>query len=126
MTTPEDAVRARRRLTNKLIAAKDAGRLRPFFAVDAHVTVGGSGGVLIGADAVIDAFAGQFRDPAFVAYVRTPDAVEIAEDKLTAAETGHWVGTWKNAEMSGTYMAAWACVRGQWIIERELFVTLKG
>lgn len=126
VTSAENAVRARRRLTNKLIAAKVAPRLRPFFATHANVTVGGSGGVLMGADAIIDTFASQFRDPAFVAYVRTTDTVEIAEDGLTAAETGHWVGTWTDDEMSGAYMAAWARVRGQWVIERELFITLKG
>ena len=34
MTSSEDAVRARRRLTNKLIAGHEAQRLRPFFAPD--------------------------------------------------------------------------------------------
>ena len=31
MTTPQDAIRARRKLTNKIIAAHDAKRLAPFF-----------------------------------------------------------------------------------------------
>jgi hypothetical protein len=31
VTSPEDAIRARRKLTNKLIAAREAERLRPFF-----------------------------------------------------------------------------------------------
>ena len=43
MTTPEDAIRARRRLTNKLIAAKDAQRLRPFFLADACLIPGDGG-----------------------------------------------------------------------------------
>jgi ketosteroid isomerase-like protein len=128
MTTSaaETAVRARRKLTNRLIAEHQAARLRPFFADDAHVIVG-DGGLILGADAVVDAFEAQFRDPAFIAYVRTAQTVEIAGDGMRAAEHGRWVGTWKGGvEMSGLYLAAWGAVRGQWVIERELYVTLAG
>ena len=46
-------------------------------------------------------------------------------DGSRAAERGRWVGTWKDApEQSGTYLATWKRVTGQWIIENELFVTL--
>ena len=48
--TPDDAVRARRRLTNKFIAAHQAERLRPFFAASALV-VTGDGSRIEGADA---------------------------------------------------------------------------
>ncbi len=125
MTAPDDAIRARRRLTNKLIAAHEAERLRPFFAADVTVIVGG-GGVLTGMAAVIDAFAGQFRDPAFVTYVRTPERVEIGSTGDHAAETGRWVATWTSAEITGAYLAAWRKVTGQWVIENEMFVTLGG
>ena len=48
MTTPADAIAARRKLTNKLIAAKDAARLRPFF--DPRMTlIAGDGSLLLGA-----------------------------------------------------------------------------
>ena len=123
MTTPEDAIRARRRLTNKLIAAHEAQRLRPFFAPDVKL-IAGDGALITGIDAVIDAFAGQFADPAFVTYVRTPDAVEIDEAAARAAEAGRWVAHWKGAELSGRYLAAWRKVTGQWVIDSELFVTL--
>ena len=125
MTAPEDAIRARRRLTNKLIAAREAERLRPFFASDVTVIVGG-GGVLTGLAAVIDAFAGQFRDPAFVTYVRTPERVEIDSTGDHAAEAGRWVATWTSVEITGAYLAAWRKVTGQWVIENEMFVTLVG
>ena len=119
MTAPEDAIRARRRLTNKLIAGKDAQRLRPFFLADASL-IPGDGGLILGADAIVAAFAEQFRDPRFVAYVRTPETVEIDAAGDRAAETGRWTGN----GMSGAYMAAWRKVTGQWAIESELFVTL--
>jgi hypothetical protein len=119
MTAPEDAIRARRRLTNKLIASRDAARLRPFFVADARL-ITGDGGLILGADAIVEAFAAQFREPGFVAYVRTPDTVELDQAGERAAETGRWTGN----GVSGAYMAAWRKVVGQWAIESELFVTL--
>ena len=126
MPAPDAAIRAKRKLTNRLIAAHDAARLRPHLMDDMLVIVG-DGGLIQGADAVVAAFAGQFADAAFVTYVRTTDTVEIAADGARAAETGRWVGTWKGGvEMSGVYLAAWRERRGQWLLERELYVTLKG
>ena len=51
MTAPDDAIRARRRLTNKLIAAREAARLRPFFVADARL-ITGDGGLILGAEAI--------------------------------------------------------------------------
>ncbi|MDG2530246.1 YybH family protein [Caulobacter endophyticus] len=125
MIAPQDAVAARRKLTNRLIAGKDAGRLVPFFTTDAKV-IAGDGSLLLGRDQIIEAFAGQFADRDFVAYVRTSDLIEIDADGVRAAESGRWIGTWKGegATQSGTYLATWRKVAGQWVIENELFVTL--
>ncbi|MFY8210037.1 MAG: nuclear transport factor 2 family protein, partial [Caulobacter sp.] len=112
MTTPQDAIAARRKLTNKLIAAKDAARLRPFF--DPRVTlIAGDGSLLLGAEDVLAAFAGQFADKGFVAYVRTTEEITLDAEGARAAERGRWVGTWKDApEQSGTYLATWKKVTG--------------
>jgi ketosteroid isomerase-like protein len=125
MTTPEDAIRARRRLTNKLIAAHEAVRLKPFFAPDVRL-IAGDGALILGADAVVEAFGGQFADPDFVTYVRTPESVALDELGERAAEHGRWTADWKGVEMAGTYLAAWRKTLGQWIIESELYVTLRG
>lgn len=126
MTSPKDAILARRRLTNKLIAARDAQRLRPFFDPAVLVIVG-DGGRISGAAAVVEAFAAQFQDPDFEAYVRTPDDVALAGDGDRAAERGTWVGRTKSRgeTTAGWYLAAWKKVRGQWLIESETFVTLR-
>ncbi|MGZ3275607.1 MAG: YybH family protein [Caulobacteraceae bacterium] len=126
MLAPDDAIRAKRKLTNRLIAGRDAARLRPHLTDD-MVLIVGDGGLIQGADAVVAAFAGQFADAAFVDYVRTTETVELTADGRRAAETGRWVGRWKGGvEMSGVYMAAWRESRGQWLLERELYVTLQG
>ncbi len=124
MTKPQDAIAARRKLTNKLIAAKDAARLRPFF--DPRVTlIAGDGSLLLGAEDVLAAFAGQMADKGFVAYVRTTDTITLDAEGQRAAEHGRWVGSWKDApEQTGTYLATWKKVTGQWVIENELFVSL--
>jgi ketosteroid isomerase-like protein len=127
MTTPQDAILARRRLTNKLIAAKEAPRLRPFFDPGVTVIVG-DGGVITGVDAVISAFAAQFADPDFSAFVRTPEAVQLDAAGARAAERGQWVAISRSHgdHIAGWYLAAWTKVRGQWLIQSETFVTLRG
>lgn len=124
MTTPADAIAARRKLTNRLIAARDAARLKPFFD-PAMTLIAGDGSRLLGASDVLAAFSDQFRDPDFIAYVRTTEAVELDDAAARAAERGRWVGSWRGApDQSGTYLATWKKVTGQWVIENELYVTL--
>jgi hypothetical protein len=123
VATPEDAILARRRLTNRLIAAHDAARLKPFFAPDVKLIVG-DGAMVLGVAAVMDAFAAQFAEPGFVAYLREPERVELDAAGARAAEHGRWTGRWQDREMTGTYLAVWRKVTGQWVIESELYVTL--
>jgi ketosteroid isomerase-like protein len=122
--TTEAAIRARRQLTNSLIADHNALGLAQHMTMDMLLIVG-DGDLLDGARAVIEAFTAQFADPDFVAYVRTTQTVELAHDGARAAETGRWVGTWKGrAPMSGTYLASWRRLGPNWMIEREMYVTL--
>jgi ketosteroid isomerase-like protein len=123
VTTPQDAILARRRLTNKIIAAHEAARLKPFFTPDAKL-IAGDGTLILGAAAIVEAFGAQFADPDFVTYVRTPETVEIDATGERAAETGRWVADWRAQAMSGRYLAVWRRTLGQWAIESELYVTL--
>lgn len=128
LTDPETAIRARRKLTNRLIAAREAARLRPFLASDIKL-ISGEGGLIMGADAVVEAFAGQFRDPSFVNYVRITSAVLVDADGARAAEHGDWTALWRQAgketTLAGTYLAVWRKATGQWVLESELYVTLR-
>ncbi|MBL8553027.1 MAG: nuclear transport factor 2 family protein [Phenylobacterium sp.] len=121
MTAPADAIRARRKLTNRLIAAHAAARLRPFFTADVKLIVG-DGGLILGADDVMAAFAAQFAEPGFTAYVRETATVEVDAGGERAAEQGRWSITGR--ELGGSYLAVWKKVTGQWVIESELYVTL--
>lgn len=123
MTGPTDAIRARRKLTNKLIAAHEAARLRPFFAGDVKLIVG-DGGLILGVEEVVAAFAAQFAEPDFIAYVRETEDVTLDAAGARAAERGRWTGRWAAREMGGTYLAVWRKATGQWVVESELYVTL--
>jgi ketosteroid isomerase-like protein len=126
MTEAADAIRARRKLTNKFIAAHQAARLKPFFAPDMNL-IAGEGSLLVGAAAVLEAFEAQFRDPGFIAYERIAEEVRLDSAGARAAETGRWIASWKDGtRLSGPYLAAWRKVTGQWVIESETFVTLEG
>ena len=126
MTSPDAAIRARRKLTNRLIAAHDAGRLRPFLDADANV-IAGDGELIMGAEDVIEALSAQFRDPSFETYERVTETVTVDDLGARAAETGSWTARRKGeppVASRGTYLAVWRLQRGQWVIESETFVTL--
>jgi hypothetical protein len=127
MTTPEDAIRARRRLTNKIIASHEAARLKPFLHPKVKL-ITGDGTLLVGAEEVVDAFANHFRDPDFLVYVRTTSSVSLDHRGERAAEAGDWVGSWKQTSRSqgssGRYFAVWCKSVGQWVLESELYVIL--
>jgi len=123
----EDAIRARRKLTNKLIASKEAARLRPFFDPGV-ILIAGDGSRMVGAGEVIDAFASQFREAGFGGYVRETETVELDSAGQRASESGRWTAAWTSAgspqTMHGTYLACWRKATGQWVIESELYITL--
>lgn len=126
-STAANAIRARRHQTNRLIAAHDAGKLKPFFDADAKV-IAGSGALIQGVADILGVFEGAFADPTFVTYARTTETVEISGDGTRAAETGTWIGTWRKPEgettLSGRYLAVWKTRLGNWVIESELYARL--
>jgi ketosteroid isomerase-like protein len=117
------AVRARRKLINKLISAHDADRLRPHFLSDATVIVG-NGGALTGVDAILEAFRAQFREPGFITFERSTKSVLMDALGTRAYEQGNWVSLHKTEpQLQGPYSAVWRKVRGQWALESELYFT---
>ncbi len=120
------AIRAARAHNNAAIAAHDTVAIRADYA-DAYTVIRGtSGQVTPGADAAAGEFASDFAAPGFVAYVRTPDRITVANRGARAMERGHWVGTWHHpdARRAGEYLAVWVPVVGGWKLRSESFVTL--
>jgi uncharacterized protein (TIGR02246 family) len=127
-TGDEQAIRRLRADFNAAIAAHDPGALPKFLREDIHITTG-AGRRLPGRDAALAAFETIFADATFITYTRTPDRVELNGSGLRAAESGHWLGQWKKPdgmmEWRGTYLAVWRKEDGRWLIQSELYVSLK-
>lgn len=122
------AIRAARDAYNAAIIAHDVAGVRAAF-IDTYVGIAGSGGeVISGGDAMAAYFAGSFRNPDFISYVRTPDVVTVAVPADRAMERGHWLGRFRTAtgetRLSGEYLAVWVPVAGGWRLRSESFVTV--
>ncbi len=68
------------------------------------------------------------KDPGFIAYERLTDRVQVSTGGAKAAETGHWVGRWKEADgemrLTGVYLAMWIQTDGRWTVKSEAYVAL--
>lgn len=72
--------------------------------------------------------ATEFKTKEDVVYIRTPEMIEIFPAWEMAAESGRWIGTWKNGdeeiEVTGTYYAKWKKVNDQWLVSAEVYTPL--
>lgn len=65
-----------------------------------------------------------FKTNKTVAYIRTPTTIIVGDNNIMAGETGTWVA--KNSySKGGNYSAMWRKVNGTWMLQAELFVSLK-
>jgi ketosteroid isomerase-like protein len=123
------AIAAARAGFNAALLARDMDAIGSVLA-DAVTLVPGDDAVLIeGRPAQLDAWRSIFTNMPDVSYVRTPARIEIGEDGELAAETGRWRGAWSSEgfsiRYSGRYFAKWRFDGASWMIEAEIFVTLK-
>lgn len=127
--TDEQTIHALRRAYGEAIAARRAGHLVRFLDPDLTI-IASTGAVRIGREAVIaNHAANEFRDPAFVAYERIPDTIEIAPDGMAAVERGHWRARFRQDDgsidgASGLYQAGWVRKESSWLIRSEAYVRL--
>lgn len=120
-------IRALRAESNAAVAAHDYPAMRRFFTPD-YTIFPGSSGRPFSADDMAKRVAGDFADPNFIAYVRTPQRIVISDHRARAAEMGRWVGSWRKADgmmrISGVYQATWNPTPAGWRLKNESFVTL--
>lgn len=127
--TAARAIAAARAGFNSALAARDIGAIAAVLG-EAVTLVPGDDAVLItGREAQLEAWQSIFTNMSDVSYVRTPARIEIGEDGELAAETGRWRGAWSSEgfsiRYSGRYFAKWRFDGTHWMIEAEIFVTLK-
>lgn len=122
------AIRAARAAYNAAIIAHDVAGVRAAFVDDYKGIAGSSGELIAGGDAMAAYFAGAFRNPAFISFVRTPDVITVAVPADRAMERGHWLGRTRTASgearLHGEYLAVWVPTPTGWRLRSETFVTL--
>jgi ketosteroid isomerase-like protein len=114
---------------NEALSQRNGAAVREFLAPEMVELSGVS--VQTGSNAVARSYAEQeFQNPAFVAYDRITDSIELASDGLTAAERGHWRGRYRQPDGSidgnrGVYQAGWTKRDGRWRIRTESYIQLE-
>ena len=120
-------IRLLRAQSNAAVAAHDYRAMRQFFLAD-YTIFPGSSGRPFNADEMEKRIAGDFTDPSFVTYVRTPLRVTISDRRQRAVEVGRWAGTWRKADgimtVRGVFQATWNPTPSGWRLKNESFVTL--
>ncbi len=129
--SPQDVevIRALRFASNAAIASHDKAGLMSSMA-PGFTLLDSRGGFLSGAEKSADDYAAvEFKDPAFIAYERTPEAIGLSPTGAHATERGHWLARRRlpgggEKQAGGTYLAGWVKSDGQWKIETEAYVQL--
>ena len=121
------AIRAVRLASNDAIEAQDAAAVATSWTDDIQVIIS-SGSHLDGKETYRGAFESVFGNTPGTVFVRTPETIEVADIGVIASERGTWTGTYPDADVTsrtGTYLAYWKKVDGEWLISAELYVPLE-
>ena len=121
------AIRMRRADFNRALADMDLSAIGPLLAPAAILVTGSDSGVINGRKAQLMAWKREFASPGRIIYVRMPTSITVSPTEPIALEQGEWKGVAANTEepvASGIYSAKWRKLRGEWLIEAEIFVTL--
>jgi hypothetical protein len=126
VTSRSDAgqIRALRLENNHATLERNVAALRKPWKATIHL-IEGDGSSWTGAAELAESYASaEFKDPNFVQYVRIPINISISADGLRAAELGNWTAINKlpGRNRTGTYLASWQKVDGNWKIVYEAYV----
>lgn len=126
-SSDETMIRALRTQSNRAIVDRDLKAFGQTMLSDIEVTRG-SGTHISGRDSVLTSVAVQFKDAAFLGYVRFSDSIQVSTSGPLAAEHGHWIGRFQRPDgiqtLTGVYLAMWRKTDIGWKIRSELFVGL--
>ena len=122
------AIRLRRVAFNHALAEGDVDAIGPLLAPDAILVTGTDSGIISGRKAQLMAWKREFAAPVRTAYTRTPETITASTVEPIALEHGHWqcVATADGRCIaSGDYSAKWREIGGLWVIEAEIYLTLR-
>lgn len=123
----ETLIRSVRQKSNDAIARQDTVALAETWTTDYHI-ISSRNFEISGMENNRHNFAREFATKKELLYVRTTGNLELFTDWNMASESGTWTGQWREPDglvkFSGTYLAKWHKVGGQWKIRAEIFVPL--
>ncbi|QNK61848.1 nuclear transport factor 2 family protein [Pedobacter sp. PAMC26386] len=106
--------------SNAAILKADAAGVAQYW-MDDIIVISGEGGQYSGKKVLIEVFTEMFEvnPPVFV---RIPSVITIGNSGILAWETGEW--NYKTEKFRGNYSAMWRKIKGKWLTQSELFVSL--
>jgi ketosteroid isomerase-like protein len=116
----EDLIRQYRLDSNACIAKRDVDGVSKYWMSD-FVQVAGDGSHTIGKAIIAADWKYMFSQSSPV-FERLPDEIVVGEAGDLAWEKGKWV--YKNDKYWGNYSAMWRKVKGKWLTQCELYVSL--
>ena len=117
------AIKSSRLASNEAIAKHNIDGIAKFWLPDFVQTIG-RGVSTTGKDAVIAGWKELFKTNKAVSYTRTPTNIVVGDNGIMAWETGTWAAK-SSYSKGGNYSAMWRKVNGTWMLQAELFVSLK-
>ena len=121
----DQLIREARARSNQAIAAHDLAGIARVWMENVHVATSTSVQTA-GRELNRQRMAQQFTSRPDTIYVRRSTVIDVYAPWAVAAERGEWTGRWTEPdgalEISGTYLAQWRKIDGQWLIQAELFV----
>ena len=127
-TTDENMIAGRRMAFNSAIADHDISNMGEYVAEDI-IVITSRNSRFVGKDQYAAGLEQEFKSKGEVVYLRSPESINVFPSWEVAAESGLWVGKWKNGnetiEVEGSYYAKWRKKNGQWLITAEIFTPLK-
>ena len=121
----ELAIRTRRAAFNRAIAEADLAAIGPILAKDCVMVTGTDSAVIAGRNAQLKVWRAEFAAPVRTPYTRSPERIVASPVEPIAMEYGQWLGVSPDGTViaSGSYAAKWRELRGEWVLEAEIFST---
>ncbi|MET4140292.1 nuclear transport factor 2 family protein [Pedobacter sp. UYP1] len=113
-------IQASRENSNTAILKGDAAGVAQYW-MDDIIVISGEGGQYAGKKLLLKVFTEMFQEDRPV-FERIPSVITIGDSGVLAWETGEW--NYKTEKFRGNYSAMWRKIKGKWLTQSELFVSL--
>lgn len=113
-------IQASRENSNTAILKGDAAGVAQYW-MDDIIVISGEGGKYAGKKLLLKVFTEMFQEDRPV-FERIPSVISIGDSGVLAWETGEW--NYKTEKFRGNYSAMWRKIKGKWLTQSELFVSL--